>query len=418
MSFLTLHWLRDDDGISLVEIMVSIVILGVALTAFAGTITKALATITQDEQFVRGNQLAADLVEEVRAQPWYCVGLDATKPGWSATAPGGQPMARMENPAPAGQAPCVSGSPHLGTATRMIDQQSYAVQREIVWIDDPAIPGTQDHKRVTVQLDWTVRGRAYSATQESLRTPSQLEVPVTGAAAPPPATNCSGQITAMSITPGSVAITASGLTDEAVVVVVETCSGTTGVTLRGAVATDQLSTRSMVAAPAGSTTRWELSFPRGTPNFTAGTKNWIALGSGTAPLMDREVTRQIVFYNQAALPPVQILTVDGTPQLCVESNGRLRRPTTLTITVQGITSDAGVVTARPDKGTAITAVFATATSTGSTWTLTIATGVDVGTNNKATIFVNATRNADNAKAAEVQPNLSVTSPNSNTACPP
>jgi Tfp pilus assembly protein PilV len=411
--------LHAEEGISLVEIMVSIVILGIALTAFAGTITSALGTIARDEQYVRANQVAADLVEEIRAQPWRCMGLDTTKPGWSSTGTGGATMVPLPTTAPpAGQPACTSGDAHAGTSVESVDGQQYAVRRQVVWVDDPAMAGAENHKRVVVTLDWTVRGRPYQTTQESLRVPRPTadEVPV-GNAPPPPPASCAGQVTGMSITPATVAITPSGLTDEAIVVVVETCAGTTGVTLAGMAAADDLSPRSMVASPTGSTTRWQLSFPVGTPNFSAGTKNWRATATGAAATAGTNTAiRQITFYQQAALPPVRIVSVAFAPSLCMSNQGILYRASTATITVEGIVNAQASVTLRPGPGTAQSAAFQAATATQSTWVLTLATGTDVG-QNSVNIAVNAVRTADNQRAAEVQPDPTFTRSNNAGSCP-
>lgn len=405
---------RDDSGISLVEIMVSIVILGIALTAFAGTITSVLGNITQDEQFVRGNQVAADLVEESRAQAWDCIGLDSTAPGWTTTGAQG-PMVEMDSG-------CTAQEVNLPEHAVTIDVQDYDVTREVAWVDDSAVPGATNYKRITVTLDWSVRGRDYTAGQESVRVPTPDEVPVaslSGTPTPTPTptpTSCAGQIQSMTITPSSVAITPSGLTDEAIVVVATTCAGTTGVTLGGETAADSLSTRSMVATPAGSTTRWELSFPRGTPNFDEGVKTWRASASGNT------VTQQITFYQQTTLPPVVITAVTPTPgnAWCVFDNGgskdALRETVTLAVAVTGLTDgSSGTVSVRWT--TAAGSTTASFNSTTGTWRATIpSTARFTGTT--TTVYVTATRTVDNAQAAESATTVTINRVKSNVvACP-
>lgn len=415
------HWrsrLRDDDGISLVEIMVSIVILGIALTAFAGTITQALATITGDEQFVRGNQAAADLVEESRAQAWECIGLDDSAPGWTTTGANG-PMVAMDTG-------CTAQPVNLPSHTVTVDGQAYDVTREVVWVDDAGVPGTENHKRITVTLDWTVRDRVYTATQESLRVPTPDEVAVvplgspspSPSPTPPPTTACSGRILSMTISPANVAITPYGLTAEAISVVVETCPGTSGVTLAGVTSADQLTTRPMVANPTGSDTRWVVNLPKGTPNFIEGTKNWRALAQGSVPEAERTATRQIRFFRDNNLPAVIIVSSTVSPSFCVNNNGDLLRSSTVTIVVENITQQSdGRVDIGFKKNEAIPATFVSSDGVSrSTWRVTLNAPYRVGKNN-VTMYVNAERLVDNARAAESQTNPSIAERSEASACP-
>lgn len=393
-GFLWRRLRADDDGISLVEVMVSIVILGIALAAFAGTITSALATITSDEQVVRGNQLAADLVEEVRSLPWDCIGFQTTDSGYVA----GPQTAEVDGT-------CSGSTPPRMTAdTRTVDGQAYRVTRSIDWVDVPDVAGTQNHKLITVSLDWTVRGNEYTTATSSIRVPTTREVPLDAVVE----TCTPGSITRLSVSPTIVEIATSGQTNERISVVVDTCSRSSTVVL-DAVTVGGFS----LAATNPERTSWQVALAVGTPNFRPGTLDWVVTATSTTSAVPVTATQKMTFFLASELSPLDVTAIIPGAIFCVDSNGndqeRLRVDVPVTITVEGLTATSqGTVTlgwtsvnnTRP-------ATFQSATATGSTWRATIPAGTRF-TGTSTTLSAIAIRAADNGSATETLP---VTSPN-------
>jgi Tfp pilus assembly protein PilV len=407
MCGITCRPLADDDGISLVEVLVGIVILGIALAAFAGTIISALAAITSDEQVVRGNQAAADTVEEVRSLPWECIGFAPGDPGYVATPTSVEITADCSGPARTNRPPA--------TDTMTVDGQDYQVTRSITWVDAAGVAGTRNHKRVDVTLDWTVRGNAYSTSTSSIRVPTTAEVPVndTSVACTP------GRITRLSITPTIVEIASSGQTNETISVVVDTCSASSTVRLNAVTVGD------FPLSPINAErTSWRIVLAQGTPNFAPGTLDWVVTATPADSSTADTARQTMTFFRASELVPLDVTAITQGRSFCVDDNGpdrdRLRIAVPITITVQGMTaSNQGTVTlgwtsvndSRP-------ATFVSSTTTSSTWTTTVPVGTRF-TATSTTLSAIAIRAADNADATEtlVSASPSFVRINQNTACP-
>lgn len=387
-AFLWRRLRADDYGISLVEVLVSIVILGIALAAFAGTITSALATITSDEQVVRGNQLAADLVEDVRSLPWACIGFAATDSDY---VPG---PATVTVDTASG---CTGAPPPRMTAdTRTVDGQPYRVTRTIDWVDVADVPGTQNHKIITVSLDWTVRGNAYTTSTSSIRIPTTQEVPLDAVD-----TTCTpGSIARLSVTPTIVEIATSGQTNETISVVVDTCSPSSTVRL------DAVTVGDFLLTPINAEkTSWRIAMAVGTPNFQPGTLDWVVTATSTTSAVPVTATQTMTFFYANTLPPLDVTAITPTAILCVNENGtdqqRLRNAVSVTITLEGMTavSQGTVTLGWTSVNNTTPATLQSATATGSTWRATIPVGTRF-TDASTTLSAIAIRAADNASASE------------------
>ncbi|CAN5342852.1 hypothetical protein BH23ACT9_BH23ACT9_19460 [soil metagenome] len=389
-GFLLRRLATDDDGISLVEILVSIVILGIALAAFAGTIVSALGAITSDEQVVRGNQTAADIIEEVRTLPWACIGFDPSDADYIATAG----TVDIE-PECTGEA--FDARPRMTAHTRNVDGQDYRVTRAISWVDDPAVAGTRNHKLIAVSLDWTVRGNDFSTATSSIRVPTPREVPLNAVD-----TTCvPGTITRLSITPTIVEIAPSGQTNEVISVVVDTCTSSSTVRLNAVTVGDFL----LTPTNATERTRWQITLGVGTPNFTPGTLDWVVTATPSDSAVSTTASQTMTFFLASTLPPLDVTAITPGGAFCVDNNSstqdRLRIAVPVTITVQGMTvaSQGTVTLGWTSVNNNIPATLVSATSTTSTWTATVPVGTRF-TGTSTTLSAIAIRSADNADASE------------------
>ena len=317
--------LAQDDGISLVEILVSIVIMGVALAAFAATAIQSLTVITRDEQLVRANQLASDELEGLRALQWEAVGFYTSDPGYTATASDGAATVTLGSTRPAG----AGGLLPTQTITR--DGIDYTVDVEIVWLDDPnspappaSDPDPKDYKELRATLSWSVQGREFEVHQRSTRRPTLDEVALDAIPDCVP-----GEIVDFDVSPSTVLLDSTGDLDEAISVTVTTCSASSTVTL----APSPRASSTLSEVPGSGGTEWTATFPRGTGGFAPGSYGWDVTAHSSHGAANDTVTVQFVENSTEVLA---VLSLDVTPSLCVHRNQhRLHQAVAMTATVTG-----------------------------------------------------------------------------------
>lgn len=120
--------LREEEGISLVEVLVSIVLLGLVLAAFGNTLFASMASARQNEGMTQATAVANEQLEKLNAMTWLA--LDPASP------------------------------PVLPPVTR--DGITYTVSTEVAAI-------APQYKSYAVELDWTADGRAYNVRVEGRR---------------------------------------------------------------------------------------------------------------------------------------------------------------------------------------------------------------------------------------------------------
>lgn len=328
--------LREDEGITLVEIMVSITILMVTLGAFASTIAQSLQVTTQDEQYVRANQFASDVLEATWALEWDLVGFYEGDAGYTSTAIDPDSGTTRQTVSLGGVRPATSPgnqAPLPLEEPPPVDGTSYTVDRQITWIDDPVIPGGQNHKAVVVRLSWDLRGQPFELTSSAVRSPTLAEDGRTLASG---ATSCGqGELTSFEISPADVVIrppsdTSPGGTTQAITVTARTCEGAASVLLVTDPA-DPLANFGMIQVSPG---LWSTTFQAGTTQFQPATYTWTARSTG-----DRVYERQAtVTLRQEVLVPFGIVSVSPTPlPICVDNrnNPRTTAATTVVVEVEG-----------------------------------------------------------------------------------
>lgn len=161
--------LDADDGISLVEMMVALLLLGVAMSASAGFFTTALRSMQQAEGRTKATALANEEMENLRGLPWAQVGFHPDD------FPGAVPADTVlleEARSAASRAPLPEQvlPPRGGVV--------YTVRRSITWNEDnPQTSARYEYKHLVVAVDWSDRGQPRSISVESQRTPNPDEQP-------------------------------------------------------------------------------------------------------------------------------------------------------------------------------------------------------------------------------------------------
>lgn len=153
-----------DEGFTLVEMMVALMILAIVLTALAPAFYGSLrATALTSERSVAGG-LAVAANEQVRSFPYYQVGYYQ--------APGGTPtdvptQCTGSNPVTLPSAGPVDGLPQ----SKLVGGHTYSITRCIYWQNSSSdssgsnYPGA--YKQSVVTIGWTFNGTAYSIKQTS-----------------------------------------------------------------------------------------------------------------------------------------------------------------------------------------------------------------------------------------------------------
>ena len=135
--------LRSDDGISLVEMLVSIVLLGLVLAALGNTLFTSMAAARQNEGLTQATAVANEQLEKLQAMRWGDL------------VPGSPPI--------------------IPDVTK--DGTTYDVTTEVAWVSQPL------YKRFVVELDWVENNKPHSIRVEGRRARRS------GDGAPPPQQN-------------------------------------------------------------------------------------------------------------------------------------------------------------------------------------------------------------------------------------
>lgn len=178
---------RDDAGVTLIEMVVSLFLVTLVLTGFTALAIAGAGSTLAADMGSRAAEVGNAQVEQLKSTTWTTLGLydsDTTLAGASAatTCPGSGSVVSLGSTAPSPRA-----APAL-QFTSIRDGHSYVVTSCITWYDDPAdgiqAAGTEtdsdlgnDVKRLKVTVQWTLLGKVHSQTFEALRSPTATEVP-------------------------------------------------------------------------------------------------------------------------------------------------------------------------------------------------------------------------------------------------
>jgi type II secretory pathway pseudopilin PulG len=168
---------------TLAEVMVAILVLGIVLSGFAAAIMSSLRAINMSEREVRATALAQQSVEELQSIAWESAGLYTnevqTAPadwnGGNTSTFDGDDLVLLATPAAdarLAQVPEPRSELQRGNVP-------YTVDRYITWIDTDG-DGTRETKRFTARVTWPDRsGAMRNLTAVGERIPTQSEAPST-----------------------------------------------------------------------------------------------------------------------------------------------------------------------------------------------------------------------------------------------
>ena len=380
-----------EAGVSLVEILVSVSILGVAMSGLASVLGASMISISREQSTVRGAQLANELVEEMRALDFDDVTFYADD-GVPTYVNGHESVIDTDS-----YRPTASPAPLPGPEVVTHDGTTYTVTRSIVWIDDAADgvgvadqdTRTHDFKGMTVRLDWQDRGQSYDYTASTSWAPSTTDVPLHQAA-------CQD----FQLLDGVVTLTAEaeisptgGLLDP-LSVFAKTC---------GESATVVLTLGSLITIPLHAIAdtngqEWAL---------TLDSLLGLPLGEVAATLVataaDGSVdtwTGTTTFIQPDILEPLDVMVPTVAPSLCVRTTTRAAwRASTVSVQVHGFPAPTSVTVAWSDANGSVGAIPTSLPLLGEGWTAVIPAGT-VLNGSSTTLTITAQRLLDGATASE------------------
>lgn len=151
-----------DDGVSLVETLAALLIVGVVLMALAATTMSSIAAASGNERQSRASQVGNELLETLQGLPFDDVAFYSGD--FAGTPPPGTVIRAGTRPAGA-RVPLPQGS-------EVVDGLTYQYVAGIVWTDDSsdgiscavsAVSGCDadptDYKQLSVRLSWSAGGR-------------------------------------------------------------------------------------------------------------------------------------------------------------------------------------------------------------------------------------------------------------------
>jgi len=184
---------------SLIEICVASMLLSIALIGILGSMGNGLSLIGQGRQRSSATEVAQQATEHVHDVPYTRVALnvwpshsvDPSNPDYNIAASfydqdgsGSQPSEPLVVDTTNGAIPHIEDPVTVGTT-------QFNIYQFVTWVDDPSIPGTNNYKRVVVDVTWKNQlrhGSINNVTQTTLVSDGTVTVPQTTLAPSTPGT--------------------------------------------------------------------------------------------------------------------------------------------------------------------------------------------------------------------------------------
>lgn len=435
-----------DEGFSLVELMVSMVLMGVVFSALAGTLVTSLRSLNHTERETVATATVLEVIEEAASLPWELAVVyagDAAASGddgerWRSRLDAGgtyEGRVLITEPGPATPADRDVRVPlPFRNITRGAD--TYALDLYPTWVDLTG-DGVDDAKRFTVVASWTDRfGTSRELVTVSDRAPTQNEAY---------STNSGTRVLYASTTPSPVTLDGdTGLTTEDVVIEVRFNADVSTVqasfTALQADGSALATTVNLAPAEYAGTAaiRWTATLPDGGHRFANGAADVTitaldaAAGTVTGSAVIKAQGGPFDSVGAPPTPPPDDDDGDATPveiqgsivvsAICVsQGNWRLSSPVTATFTVTGIDATDGNVTvsypywtsknkSNPGAPDAIGTVSA-APQGGGTWQATIPAGgsAKFAPGESISFSIEAVRSSDGDNDAVTSPTHAISS---------
>lgn len=180
---------EDDEGISLVEMLIAVIIVGVALTALSSVLISSLQAVARAEEVTTSTALGNELLEEFQSLDFRKVALyqseaEAFYPGL--THPSGEALVLISDASPR--------DPDVPAPSRVIERNgtTFTVETAITWRDDPAdgeaaadVDGPEDVKHIRATVRWQpLRGSQRSFVVQARRAPTPGDLVLEGTVVP------------------------------------------------------------------------------------------------------------------------------------------------------------------------------------------------------------------------------------------
>lgn len=384
-----------EDGVSLIEMLAAVLILGVALAAFVSSTVSSLQATQRDHRLVVANALATEVVESLQGLPWEQAALyeDEAVTALGGTTYEGEDLVLIPGPRDAAS---LVPEPVQNNVVR--DGFQYDIRTAITWVDDEAdndasgndeTGDRDDYKRFVVELEWSLRGKTRDLRVTALRSaetrerPLRLEAPDTI------------QLDGVACNTEAIELTATTL-DPAEYV-------TASYLKRGG------SVPTVVdLVHAGDRRTWTRTLPPSSPcsthgPFPDGPVLFSFEAQDRATMEIYEATEMIIFVRPVGLATIAITQIE------VDGTGHSTCDVTITVDVNGGTPD-DTVTATWDEGPeAVDLTHAALTDAGSTFTHTYLAPTEFGAPGPRTVTVTVDRGYDgNTPSGTASTTVSVT----------
>src|SRR3954469_6851687 len=167
----------SEDGFTIVELVVAIVVLAVVMAPLAQVFWSAMRTAGVASHRTDGSSIASREIEGMRAVPYAQVGFYSDQPGVTSTfegyttvslgatspATGLTPQIQPQTPDPSAGS-SFAPDPNPANADAIVQGNvNFAVQRYVVWFDaqDASSTYVKAYKRLTVLVSWSDQAGAH-----------------------------------------------------------------------------------------------------------------------------------------------------------------------------------------------------------------------------------------------------------------
>ena len=324
--------LATDEGLTLVELLAALVVIGIVLAATASTLITSLMSVATGELRVRASQIANEEIENLRSIPWSDAGflqddldaaVDTAGVAYGSGFEGDDYVVLDED---------VAGDLVPLPGARPAWDDRYTVETHIVEVDDGLID-TEGHRRFVVLVSWSDRGTDRVLRAEALRTPTSDEVDFEELEI------LFFEISQYDVIPQSQQLTPSGNTSQDIAISVRTTLPASSVVL-SYVQKDGSPVTLTLADASGDGLHWTANIGT-TGEFDAGSSVPFEVTAHSAVDGSSDEASTNVHFLTPELPSIEILSPDVSPALCVSNSGNPRvqhRASEVTVRIRHVTS--------------------------------------------------------------------------------